>query len=234
MKIGITKNSLKEETFNAYKGWLLKFNPVIEFHDLAYEKNQPEEIEQCDGLLLTGGGDIHPKAFGKSDGVAQTEGVDKRRDNFEFKVIEKALAQKMPVLGICRGMQAVNVYCGGTLYLDLESGGYPRHHEGDGKEFRHTIAIEEKSMLAAIAGKNSGEVNSFHHQGVERVGKELAVCARSADGVIEGMERADNNGAPFLLLVQWHPERMKDTFNPLTEKIGRAFLEEINKYKRHS
>jgi putative glutamine amidotransferase len=140
----------------------------------------------------------------------------------------------MPVLGICRGMQSVNVYCGGTLYLDLESSGYSRHHEGDGKENRHKIAIEEQSMLAAIIGKNLGEVNSFHHQGVERVGKGLAVCAQSDDGVIEGMEWADKNEAPFLLLVQWHPERMKDTFNPLTEKIGRAFLEEINKHERHT
>ncbi len=156
MKIGITKNSLKHDTFNAYKGWLLRFNPVIEFHDLAYEKNQPDEIEQCDGLLLTGGGDIHPKAFGRSDGVAQTNGIDERRDNFEFRVIEKALAQRMPVMGVCRGMQSLNVYCGGTLYLDLESGGYSRHHEGDGKENRHNITIEEHSMLAAITGEKFG------------------------------------------------------------------------------
>ena len=234
MKIGITKNSSKEDTFNAYKGWLLRFNPAIEFHDLAYEKNQPDEVEQYDGLLLTGGGDLHPKAFGRNDGVAQTKGIDERRDNFEFKVFEKALAHRMPVLGICRGMQSVNVYCGGTLYLDLESSGYSRHHEGDGKENRHKIAIEEQSMLAAIVGKNLGEVNSFHHQGVERVGRGLAVCARSDDGVIEGMEWADKNEAPFLLLVQWHPERMKDTFNPLTEKIGRAVLEKINNHERHT
>ena len=105
----------KEDTFNAYKGWLLRFNPAIEFHDLAFEKNRPDELEQCDGLLLTGGGDIHPKAFGRSDGAAQTEGTNEQRDDFEFKVIEKALAQRMPVLGICRGMQSLNVYCGGTL-----------------------------------------------------------------------------------------------------------------------
>src|SRR5271157_3769471 len=124
MKIGITRNTLKEEKVDAYKGWLLRFNPAIEFHELGYAKNQPDEIEGCDGLLLTGGGDIHPKAFGRSDGVAQTEDVDEQRDEFEFKVIEKALAQRMPVLGICRGMQSLNVYYGGTLHLDLESGGY--------------------------------------------------------------------------------------------------------------
>ncbi len=234
MKIGITKNSLKEDKFSAYGGWLLRFNPAIEFHELAYEKNQPDEVEQCDGLLLTGGGDIHPKAFGRSDGVARTEGVDERRDNFEFAVIEKALAQKMPVLGICRGMQSLNVYFGGSLHLDLESGGYARHYEDDGKENRHKIMIEKESLLAAINGKNSGEINSFHHQGAHRVGKGLTVSARSDDGVIEGMEWMDKSRAPFLLLVQWHPERMKDTFNPLTEKIGRAFLEEINKHERHS
>ena len=191
MKIGITRNSPKEDTFNAYKGWLLRFNPAIEFHDLACEKNQPDELEQCDGLLLTGGGDIHPKAFGRSDGAAHTKGVNEQRDDFEFKVIEKALAQRMPLLGICRGMQSLNVYCGGTLYLDLESAGYLRHHEFDGKENRHKVTIEARSMLAAINGKTWGEVNSFHHQGVERTGKGLEVCARSDDGVIEGMEWAD-------------------------------------------
>jgi putative glutamine amidotransferase len=234
MKIGITKNTSKEEKVNSYKGWLLRFNPAIEFHDLACEMNRPDEVEQCDGLLLTGGGDIHPKAFGKIDGAAQTKDVDERRDNFEFIVIERALARKMPVLGICRGMQVLNVYYGGTLYLDLASCGYSRHHEDDGKENRHAIAIQEQSMLAAIIGKNSGDVNSFHHQGVERAGKGLAVNARSDDGVIEGMEWADKNEAPFLLAVQWHPERMKDTSNPLSEKIGRSFLEKINKHEGHS
>jgi putative glutamine amidotransferase len=120
------------------------------------------------------------------------------------------------------------------LYLDLASRGYSRHHDEGGKENRHTITVQEQTMLAAIIGKKSGEVNSFHHQGVERVGKGLVVSARSDDGVIEGMEWADRNEAPFLLAVQWHPERMKDTSNPLSEKIGRAFLEEINKHEGHS
>ncbi len=234
MKIGITKNTRKEATFNAYKGWLLRFNPAIEFHDLAYEAGQPGEIEQCDGLLLTGGGDIHPTAYGRSDGAGQTEGVDERRDNFEFTVIEKALAQKMPVLGICRGMQSLNVVLGGSLHLDLKSDGYPKHHEEDGKEQRHKIVIEEGTTLAVINGKNWGEVNSFHHQGIDRVGSGLTVSARSNDGVIEALERENRNTTPFLLLVQWHPERMKDTFNPLTEKIGRTFLAEINKQQGNS
>ncbi|MGA7161833.1 MAG: gamma-glutamyl-gamma-aminobutyrate hydrolase family protein [Bacteroidota bacterium] len=234
MKIGITRNTLKEETFNAYKGWLFRFNPAIEFRELAYEKNQPGEIEGCDGLLLTGGGDIHPKVFGRSDGVAQTDGVNEQRDNFEFKVIEMALERLLPVLGICRGMQSLNVYRGGTLHLDLVSGGYSRHDETDGKENRHHITIESRSMLGSIVGKSEGEVNSTHHQGVDRIGRGLLVAARSADGVIEAMELAEKSGMPFLLLVQWHPERMKDTFNPLTEKIGRTFLEEIKKYKQHN
>ncbi len=234
MKIGITRNTLKEETFNAYKGWLLRFNPTIEFHELEYEKNQPNEIEECDGLLLTGGGDIHPKAFGRSDGVAQTESVDERRDTFEFKVIEKALARALPVLGICRGMQSMNVYRGGTLHLDLKSNGFSRHDEDAGKEHRHQIIIEEQSTLGTIVGRVQGEVNSFHHQGIDRIGRGLAVAARSHDGVVEAMEWSEKNEMPFLLLVQWHPERMKDTSNPLTEKIGRTFLNQIKKHEQHN
>ena len=229
MKIGITKNTSEKGIFSAYQGWLLRFNPVIEFHELSFQRNQPDEIEQCDGLLLTGGGDIDPKVYGRGDGAAHTEGVDSKRDGFEFKVIEKALAKGMPMLGICRGMQSVNVYCGGSLHIDLASSGFSRHDDAEGKGRRHAVIVEPQSMLASICGHERGEVNSTHHQGVDHVGKGLAVNARSEDGVVEGLEWDDRSTAAFLILVQWHPERMKDLSNPFADKIGRAFLEDVSK-----
>ena len=232
MKIGITKNTKKEATFNAYKGWLLRFNPTIEFHDLAYEESQLDEIEQCDGLLLTGGGDIHPKAFGKGDGLGQTEGVDDRRDNFEFKVIEKALAQRVPVLGICRGMQTLNVYFGGSLHLDLESAGYPRHHEDDGKEQRHKIMIAEGTCCGDEREKSRrGQFISPPGNRPRRQGP--GSSARSNDGVIEAMERDDKNAAPFLFWSSGIPANER-YIQSAYGKDRTRFLEEINKHTEHS
>jgi putative glutamine amidotransferase len=232
MKIALTKNTSNEEKFGKYKSWLLRFNPLIEFHELSHEQGRMDDIDGCDGLLLTGGGDVHPNSYGNTDSHAQTEETDERRDKFEFSLIDRALAGKLPILGICRGMQSMNVHLGGTLHLDLESAGFARHTEKDGKENRHQVKIESQSSLESVAGMDSAEVNSSHHQGADKVGKGLRVSARSEDGVIEALEWAEPEGKPFLLLVQWHSERMKDTYNPLAEKVGRIFLEEAKKHQR--
>lgn len=232
MKIALTKNTSNEENLGTYKGWLLRFNPLIEFHELSPEQGGMDDIDGCDGLLITGGGDVHPNSYGNNDALAQSKEIDERRDKFEFSLIDRALAGQFPILGICRGMQSMNVYLGGTLHLDLESAGLARHTEKDGKENRHRVKIEAQSSLESVTGVESGEVNSSHHQGAHTVGKGLRVSARSEDGVIEAMEWADPEGKPFLLLVQWHPERMKDTYNPLTEKVGRFFLEAVKQHQK--
>ena len=232
MKIALTKNTSNEEKFGKYKSWLLRFNPSIEFHELSHEQSRIDGIDGCDGLLLTGGGDVHPNSYGNNDAHAQAKETDERRDKFEFSLIDRALARSLPILGICRGMQSMNAHLGGTLHLDLESAGFAQHTEKDGKENRHQVKIESNSSLGSVAGVDSAEVNSFHHQGADKVGNGLKVSARSEDGVIEAMEWADPVGKPFLLVVQWHPERMKDTYNPLAEKVGRIFLEEVKKHQR--
>ena len=232
MKIALTKNTSNEEKFEKYKSWLLRFNPLIEFQELSREQGGIDDIDGCDGLLLTGGGDVHPNSYGNNDAQAQTKDTDERRDKFEFSLIDRALARTLPILGICRGTQSMNVHLGGTLYFDLEAAGFARHTEKDGKENRHQVKIESRSPLESFAGVDSGDVNSSHHQGADKVGKGLRVSGRSEDGVIEALEWANPEGQPFLLLVQWHPERMKDTYNPLAEKVGRIFLEEMKKRQR--
>ena len=232
MKIAITKNTSNEEKFGKYKSWLLRFNPSVEFVELSHEQGRIDDVDGCDGLLLTGGGDVHPDFYGNTDAHAQAKETDERRDKFEFSLIDRAFSSTLPILGICRGMQSMNVHLGGSLHLDLESAGFERHTEHDGKENRHKVNTEPTSFLGNFAGVDSVEVNSSHHQGVDKAGKGLRVSARSKDGVIEAMEWADPKGKPFLLLVQWHPERMKDTYNPLTEKVGRFFLEEVKKHQK--
>lgn len=231
MKIGITGDASKAADIRKYESWLLRFNPAIQFVELAYQKAQPGDAEICGGLLLTGGGDIHPRAYGWSGGAVNLKDVDEKRDEFEFKVLEKAMTGSIPLLGICRGLQAANVFLGGTLHLDLESAGFSRHTESSGRENRHEITIEEGSMLGAIAGRSQGIVNSSHHQGIDRLSRDLAVSARSHDGVVEAVEWSVESERPFLLLVQWHPERMRDLSNPLAESVATTFLEEMQKHE---
>ena len=232
MKIGITRNTSNEEKFGKYESWLLRYNPTVEFLEFQYDKGVAAKVGSCDGLLLTGGDDVDPKFYGMEKAGANAKGAEVKRDEFEFDIIQKAFARKMPVLGVCRGLQSTNVFLGGSLHVDLESDGFLKHTEIEGKENRHQVKVEERSMLYDIVGRGSGEVNSSHHQGAHTPGKELTVSARSSDGVIEAMEWADSKEKPFLLLVQWHPERMKDISNPLTEKIGRTFLGEVTKFKK--
>ena len=233
MRIGITRNTSNEGKFSKYESWLLKYNPSVEFVEFQYDKGVAADIESCDGLLLTGGDDVDPKFYGMDEARAKTKGAEVKRDEFEFDIIRKAFARKIPVLGICRGLQSTNVFLGGSLHVDLESDGFSKHTEVDGNENRHQVTIEERSTLHSVVGRESGEVNSSHHQGALTPGKDLAVSARSSDGVIEAMEWVDRKDKPFLLLVQWHPERMKDISNPLAEKIGRTFLGEAAKFKNH-
>lgn len=234
MKLGITKNTLNEVKFRMYENWLLRFNPSIEFCELSVGWNRPDGVDGCDGLLLTGGGDVHPGSYGKGEALERASDVSSARDEFEFTIIDRAFERKMPILGICRGLQSMNVHLGGTLYLDLESDGFSRHTEIDGRENRHLLLIERASMLGSFLPFRQGEVNSSHHQAAEKVGRDLMVGARSKDRVIESMEWAEKSGKSFLLLVQWHPERMKDTSNPMAENVARLFLGEVQSYRRTS
>ncbi|MCW2276699.1 gamma-glutamyl-gamma-aminobutyrate hydrolase family protein [Heliophilum fasciatum] len=162
-------------------------------------------VEQAHGLLLSGGGDLDPARYGQQPHAALGE-VDPQRDALEFALIRLALQQGMPILGICRGLQVLNVACGGTLIQDIpkqrpqalrHQQKAPRWHPS------HSIHVEAGSRLQACYPEGSGWVNSFHHQAVDQVGAGLKVAARAGDGMIEAIEGL---GESFVLAVQWHPE----------------------------
>ncbi len=164
-----------------------------------------------DGILFTGGEDVDPSFYGEKK---QHESVhDHRpRDKFEFSLLEGALARRTPILGICRGVQMINVGFGGTLYQDMKEDADPQfeHRQTDlGKsrqEPTHTILVTDpESGLGAIV-QGACRVNSLHHQAVKRLGRGLKVTARSEDGFVEALESAGEY--PFLMAVQWHPEEM--------------------------
>jgi putative glutamine amidotransferase len=136
------------------------------------------------------------------------------------------------VLGICRGAQLYNVAMGGTLIPDLETAGYASHKNGDAAEGSHGVTLEPGSLLHTTVGCTSGQVNTYHHQAADKVGRGLRVAARSDDGVIEALEWEQPEGRPFLLLVQWHPERLSDVHSPFAKILMERFGTEIKTTQR--
>jgi putative glutamine amidotransferase len=161
-----------------------------------------------DGLMLSGGVDVDPQYFGE-DHHADLGTVDAARDSTELALLERALEQDMPIFGICRGIQSLNVALGGTLYQHLpdQAPSSIHHQQSDIKiprsEFSHSIRIEGGSRLRSIVGKDEMQTNSFHHQAIKSVGAGLIVTARAADGIIETVEAPDHR---YLVAVQFHPE----------------------------
>lgn len=171
-----------------------------------------EALELIDGLLLAGGADIDPASYGE-ESHAETSGTVPERDAFEIALVREAIAGGMPVLGICRGMQLINVAHGGTLFQHLPE--YMGHHEhcrvpGSFEDADHEVRLNEGSLAALAAGETEHATKSHHHQGVDRVGDGLVVSGYSTmDDLPEAIELAGSaNGrpSPWLLGVQWHPE----------------------------
>lgn len=228
MKIGLTYTD-DEIKHQNYVNWL-KGNDNIEIIKLSPEENNADAIKDCDALVLSGGIDIDPQLSGGQ--VHYANKPDKwhlKRDLFEKSLYEFALNNDMPVLGICRGLQLVNVLQGGSLIDDLSELNEKHKKEGT-TDKAHIIKIKENSLLNEIVKINAGEVNSAHHQSVDKLGNGLMINSQSDDGTIEGIEWKDKTGKPFMLCVQWHPERMFQFPNsPLSENIRTRFIEEIKK-----
>lgn len=230
MKLAITDNHRPKQYFDQYIEWIHHIDPSIEFTKLSYHLNNADMIRDMDGLILTGGGDVHPSLYGKAEYISETVEVNEKRDEFEFKVIEKTLEEELPIFGICRGMQVMNVFLGGSLIIDLPKAGYNGHSERDGVVNLHEITTIEHTLLDFLKSEPGHKiVNSVHHQAVENLGRGLMASAKSADGVVEAAEWILKDNMPFLLLVQWHPERMKDFHNPCCEKIASHFVKEVQR-----
>ncbi len=181
-------------------------------------------FERLDGLFLPGGEDIDPRYYGVAR-HPQLGPTDQERDRTELRLTEWALAEGMPLLGACRGVQVMNVACGGTLYQDLLSDrpDLKKHDYLPPKfeRFRisHAVKIEPDSLLARSLGA-SHEVNSMHHQGVNRIGNGLRAVGVADDGLVEALEAPSSS---FALGVQWHPEELAKT-DPSTSGLFYDFV----------
>ena len=187
-----------------------------------------EEIaEQLDGFLLSGGGDLDPALFGeRATGNLGT--VTPRRDNFEIALTRYVLEKTdKPVLGICRGIQVLNVAMGGSLHIDLPSDGKLCHSLGmyPRNAYSHGVTVTDGTRLAAIMGQGTGHVNSFHHQAIKGLAPGLQISAVSVpDDVIEAVELP---GSRFVLGVQWHPEELVEY--PEAENLFDSFVKAARK-----
>lgn len=179
-------------------------------------------LDSLHGLILSGGGDLDPCYFGEET-LPYTKTISPRRDRFELTLTRAALERYLPVLGICRGMQVLNVAAGGTLYQDISLGvKKPFQHNQNAPQWyaTHTIQILPDSKLAVIFGACRLKVNSFHHQAVCRIAPGFRATAWASDSVIEGIESLAH---PFAVGVQFHPEGMWER-EPVFLKLFEALV----------
>jgi putative glutamine amidotransferase len=191
------------------------------FKALAAAGVRPEEIEMVtaagqrrvesenfDGILFTGGEDVDPELYGEQTRYGNVK-VNRVRDDFERALLDGGMKSSLPILGICRGIQMINVRFGGTLYQDLKSDTaleLDHKQPGSRSEPTHSVTVTEPDSLLHGVFKGMCRVNSLHHQAINRLGRGLKVTAHSEDGLVEAVERAEDY--PFFLAVQWHPEEM--------------------------
>lgn len=174
-------------------------------------------------MVFTGGEDIAPERYGKPNERDRCGTIRNDRDEHEFRIFDDARERELPVLGICRGLQLLNVACGGSLITDIATA--DQHTKNAGADARHDVVVTERaSLVRMLAGADRERVNSSHHQAVDELAEPFAVTARSAnDDLVEAFEWKDGAGKPFLLAVQWHPERMEQA-EPLAGAVFERFL----------
>jgi gamma-glutamyl-gamma-aminobutyrate hydrolase PuuD len=233
--IAISKGSGSPSYAN-YATWLHAVDPSIRIVDC-----QPLSVEEavaaldaCDGLILTGGPDVAPERYEQPDVRPLCQTIDDERDAKEFALVERARDLRLPTLGICRGAQVLNVAYGGTLVADIPSQRPSQEQHGsiDSVDATHDLHVESGSILKYICGVMDSTVNSSHHQAVDHIAQLFTVSARSADGTIEAFEWGDATlgGKPFLLGVQWHPERMAFDM-PMSGSIAQHFVHEADAFR---
>jgi putative glutamine amidotransferase len=224
------------KTSDNYEAWLHGADPysvIVDMYGMTID-SALFVLSTCQGLLLTGGGDVNPAYYGKSNELSKCKEIDNYRDSLELALINQALFARMPVFGICRGEQILNVALGGSLLTDIPAdAGTKVTHDlpADSKDPMHSIKIDPQSDLYQLAGIEKGIVNSSHHQSVDIIAGGMKISASSEDGVVEAIEREFPIGKSYIMAVQWHPERL-DKNPDLSRPLADKFLEQINKYKQ--
>jgi putative glutamine amidotransferase len=182
-----------------------------------------------DGILFSGGGDVHPRHYAVHP-PRSVEAVDDDRDDLELDLLGMATSAGKPFLGICRGCQLVNVGLGGTLYTHLphEPGGSIKHdHPGDARTaLVHRVGLEAGTRVGEVLGERDLMVNSHHHQGLKDLAPGVLLAGRAEDGLVEAIEVRHH---PFGLAVQWHPEWLRD--QPPTRRLFQGLVQAADRFR---
>lgn len=190
----------------------------------AYEDDIRQLVNKIDGLYITGGNDVDPEYFNEAPHEKLGE-VNPIRDAFELKLLTCILPVNKPVLGVCKGMQMINTVLGGDLYQDITSQVKTKLIQHSQKSQMiypsHAIHIKEETKLHLITSKTKMRVNSYHHQAVRRLGRNLIISGESDDGIIEAIE---STAHPFVIGLQWHPECMVRGEDNSSKKIYESFI----------
>jgi putative glutamine amidotransferase len=231
IRIGITES---ETRFQYYIDWLQAADESVEIIVLSHHRSNIEDFERCDGIVLSGGIDSHPRFYNNPRlDYPLAQEFQEARDEWEIYVFQKAREANKPVLAICRGMQIVNIALGGTLIQDLEESGRNNHRRLSDLDRIHPIQISRESLLYGLAGSNSCLINSAHHQGLDRIAPALKITAIAEDLTPEAVEYDDPAIPHYLLAVQWHPERVHlgAADHQLSLRIRASFLQEARNYR---
>jgi putative glutamine amidotransferase len=199
---------------------------------IAEEGYYDNLTEICSGFIISGSSsDVNPLRYGQEP-IAKCGKINLKREECDWLLLKYIFKKKVPLLGICHGLQEINVYCGGSLYQDIQSqvlGAVQHRQLNKPDQPSHKVKIEKKSILYEIIGQEEILVNSRHHQAIDKLGKDLLSVATSEDNLIEAI--ALNSSNHFVLAVQWHPESMIQ-HNEHSIKIFKYFIRKCKQYKK--
>lgn len=226
--IGITTDVEKNDKHvlnNTYVKAVIRAGGLPIILPVGAEEDVKQFAGLIDGLLLTGGGDIDPTIFGEEPHLRLGD-VDPARDAVELDLFKEVLALNKPILGVCRGLQIMNIALGGNMYQDIyaqKEGDLLQHiQKAPNSHGSHFVQVEKESLLESITKTSQIKVNSYHHQAVKDVPKPLIISGVASDGVIEAIESTAHT---FVLGVQWHPEALAQKEDAVSLRIFDAFIE---------
>jgi putative glutamine amidotransferase len=221
--VSVSEKEMPKGENSPYFQALIRAGARPEEIELVTARSPGFRVQAYDGILLAGGEDVDPALYEEERRYDSVK-VNRQRDDFEFKLLDRARESQLPIFGICRGTQLINVKFGGTLYQDLQSDTelkFDHKQAGDRADMSHIVTLTDPDSLLSEAFQGNCSVNSFHHQAIKRVGRGLKVTAYSEDGLVEAVEAVDDY--PYLVAVQWHPEEIAD--QPEQKRILEQFLE---------
>ncbi len=229
---------------NTHQTWLRKSikndNVVcVNMYAIKSKDSVRMMLKKADGIIISGGEDVNPALYGKQRELDRCGVTNPHRDSLEYMMIAFAMNRKIPLLGICRGHQILNVSQGGSLIIDIPTDVGSKYLHRDSRKAKehkstatyHSVYIQKGTYLHNIVKVDSGSVYSNHHQAIESVAPFFKVSSTAKDNVAESFELIDTLRHPFVLGVQWHPEAM-DVKNPLSGNIGRFFIGKVYEYQK--